>query len=75
MAEPIDEQDAEVFLSYGYTTKYPGTGLGLAVARMLATSHEWEIDIDGSYEGLRVIVSGAAVRTAASGEVTPDTGN
>ncbi|WP_075938027.1 sensor histidine kinase [Halosegnis longus] len=68
-AEPIDEQDAEVFLSYGYTTKYPGTGLGLAVARMLATSHEWDIEIDGSYDGLRVVVSGAAVRPAA------DTGN
>lgn len=63
-AESIDEQDAEVFLSYGYATKYPGTGLGLAVARMLATSHEWEIDIDGSYDGLRVVVSGAAVRPA-----------
>jgi signal transduction histidine kinase len=70
-AQSIDEQDAEVFLSYGYTTKYPGTGLGLAVARMLATSHEWNIEIDGSYDGLRVVVSGAAVKTA----VTPDTRN
>ncbi|PSQ30618.1 hypothetical protein BRD16_05135 [Halobacteriales archaeon SW_6_65_46] len=70
-AKSIDEQDADVFLSYGYTTKYPGTGLGLAVARMLATSHEWEIEIDGSHDGLRVIVTEATAQTAIG---TTDTG-
>jgi len=70
-AEPIDEEDADVFLSYGYTTKYPGTGLGLAVARMLATSHEWEINIDGSYDGLRVVTTEATAQTAIG---TTDTG-
>ena len=60
-ATGIDPQDAEVFLTYGYTTKYPGTGLGLAVARVLATGHEWDIAIDTDYvDGLRVVVSGAA---------------
>ncbi|MDZ7747287.1 MAG: histidine kinase N-terminal 7TM domain-containing protein [Halobacteriales archaeon] len=64
-ALPIDEQDADVFLSYGYASKYPGTGLGLAVARMLATSHEWEIELEGSDDGLRVVVTGVNVQTSA----------
>ena len=61
-ALPIDAEDADVFLSYGYTTKYPGTGLGLAVAQVLATSHGWSIAVDPDHQGLRVVVSGATTR-------------
>lgn len=68
-ALPIDAEDAEVFLSYGYTTKYPGTGLGLAVAQVLATSHGWTITVDPAHEGLRVVVSGAATRPPESADV------
>jgi signal transduction histidine kinase len=66
-ATGIDPQDAEVFLSYGYTTKYPGTGLGLAVARVLATGNDWGIEIDTDYaDGLRVVVTGASTAPGAT---------
>lgn len=66
-ATGINPQDAEVFLSYGYTTKYPGTGLGLAVARVLATGNEWGIEIDTDYaDGLRVVVTDASTDPGAT---------
>jgi signal transduction histidine kinase len=73
-ASPIDAEDADVFLSYGYTTKYPGTGLGLAVAQVLATSHGWTIAVDPDHDGLRVVVSGAATRETTPDTAAPDAG-
>lgn len=59
-ARPVDPEDAEVFLSYGYTTKYPGTGLGLAVVETLADAHGWSVRLDTDYDaGVKVIVTGA----------------
>lgn len=72
-AQPIDLEDATVFLTYGYTTKYPGTGLGLAVARTLAQGHRWTIDVDPEYtDGLRVVVTGARTDHDDGGESTPE---
>jgi signal transduction histidine kinase len=67
----VPPEDAKLLLDYGYTTKYPGTGLGLSVARTLARVHRWHIDIDPTYtDGLRVVVSGAV--TLSEEAVIPD---
>lgn len=56
----VPSEDAEMLLSYGYSTKYSGTGLGLSVARTVANAHRWTIRIDSEYvQGIRIVVEGA----------------
>lgn len=46
-------------LQYGYTTKHDGRGLGLSIAKTLAETHYWDIEIQRDDGLLRVIISGA----------------
>lgn len=55
--EPVPPELAEQLLDYGVTTQYRGEGLGLSVAKTVAESHHWSIQIDPEYrDGLRVVV-------------------
>ncbi|MFB6130959.1 MAG: histidine kinase N-terminal 7TM domain-containing protein [Salinigranum sp.] len=64
--ETIPPDQADVLLTYGYTTAYRGRGLGLSVAKTLAEVHRWDIRIDTTYRrGVRIVVSGADAEPSA----------
>ena len=51
--------DCEMLLEHGQTSHYEVTGLGLVVARTLASVHHWDVDAEPADDGLRVRVTGA----------------
>ena len=58
-AGALPQGDCEMLLEHGQTSHYEVTGLGLVVARTLASVHHWDVSAEPAADGLCVRVTGA----------------
>jgi signal transduction histidine kinase len=55
----LNENLGNSLLQYGYTSKHDGQGLGLSIAKTLAETHYWEIELETKEDRVRIMVTGA----------------